>query len=147
MDPFPPDESLALLFRDMHRTFNRSFERRIGVYGITTTMWYYIRLLSDRTSMSQREISESLGIRGPTAIQVLNELEQKRLISRTRDLKDRRKVDIQLTPLGVDLKKRLLGYAMEVQDIALGGVSFDRQKIFREVLERMRAALTRDQES
>jgi DNA-binding MarR family transcriptional regulator len=142
---FSLEESLALRMRDLHRIFTRSLERRIGVYGITATMWYYLRLLWERNGATQRELSEDLGIRGPTTVEAIAGLEVKQLIRRQPDPKDKRKVVIHLTPKGIELKHILLKFALEVQDIATSDVSVEEFEIMRTVLRKMQAALLKDQ--
>ncbi len=133
-----------MLMRDMHRTFTRCLEQRISTYGITTNMWFYLRALWENDGATPRELSELLGIKGPTTNQALGDLERRGLISRERDTTDRRLVRIRLTPAGVELKNTLLTFAVEVQDIALSDVSEEEAEIFRDVLQRMKTSLGAD---
>ena len=138
-------ESLALQMRDMHRLFTRSLERRIATYGIKVSMWNYLRILWEKTQATQKELSEALGIRGPTTVLILASLEKSGLINRQRDQKDRRNVNIRLTTKGIALKQVLLKYAVEVQQLALTDVSDSELKAFSKTLRKMRLQLEKDQ--
>ena len=108
-------------------------------------MWYYLRLLWERNGATQRELSEDLGIRGPTTVEAIAGLEVKQLIRRQPDPKDKRKVVIHLTPKGIELKHILLKFALEVQDIATADISVEELETMRTVLRKMQAALLKDQ--
>lgn len=144
---FTLSDSLALIMRDAHRTFTKSLERRIAVYGITSNMWYYLRLLWENDGCTPGDLSEQLGIKGPTAIEVLDDLERKQLIRRERDPADKRRVLIRLTPKGLELKQALLHFAIEVQDLAMKDVSTEDEAVFRSVLRNMLLRLQADQAS
>ncbi len=142
---FSLDKSLAVSMRDLHRMFTRSLERRIAAYGITTNMWYYLRYLWENDGATPREISEYLGVKGPSTNQSLDELQGNGLIVRVRDTEDRRLVRLYLTPKGVRLKHSLLSHAVEVQNIALSNITAKEAQQFRDVLRRMKNALNGDQ--
>jgi DNA-binding MarR family transcriptional regulator len=71
-------------------------------------------------------------------------MERRGLISRTRNSKDRRKVNIRLTERGRRLREVLLPYAMEVNRVALAGISPKKIPLLREQLDRIKRNLDDD---
>ncbi len=141
----PFDESVAAQSRNTFRMFTKSLERRLASEGFTPGMFLYLRLMSDKSGLTQSEISEHLDIRGPTAIKVIDMLEKRELIYREKDLEDRRKTLIYLTPKGRKLRKKLMKYAIEVQNIALSNISEKEYEIYLKVINKMHHALKEDQ--
>lgn len=59
-----------------------------------------LRILSEAGSMTQRELTERLGIQPGSASEVIGKLEKAGLIQRTTSVADRRTADILLTEAG-----------------------------------------------
>ena len=113
--------------------------------AFTPGMFLYMRLLSDKEGLTQSDISDRLDIRGPTAIKVIDTLEQRGLIYREKDLEDRRRTLIYLTNKGRKLRRSLMKLAIEVQDIALTDVSDKDYRVYLKVVAKMHDALRKDQ--
>ena len=141
----PFDESIAAQSRNTFRMFTKSLERRLAAEAFTPGMFLYMRLLSDKEGLTQSDISDRLDIRGPTAIKVIDTLEQRGLIYREKDLEDRRRTLIYLTNKGRKLRRSLMKLAIEVQDIALTDVSDKDYRVYLKVVAKMHDALRKDQ--
>jgi len=143
-DDFPIDVSVGYQIRQTHRAFQRALQTRIASFGVTLGMWYFLRVLWIRDGLTQRELSQRLGMMEPTAVTALKSMEREGLIKRMRNPGDRRKVHIYLTARGRALRKHLLPFAREVNDVALKGVSPDEVDALRKLLMRMRSRLEAD---
>jgi DNA-binding MarR family transcriptional regulator len=138
------DGSMGYLVRKTHQAFTRSLEQRIAPHGISLSMWFFLRLLWEQDGLTQRELSEELGLTPPTTVAAMDVLEQNGLIRRSRNVNDRRKVNIYLTKRGRELKVKLKPYADEVNRAALEKTSDKEiQTLFR-LLSRMMDALNTD---
>ncbi len=86
----PHHESDGYLVRDAHRAFQRLLEERIAPHGVTRGQWYFLRVLWTKDGLSQRELSERVGMMEPTTVIALRSMEKAGLIRRVRSTDDRR---------------------------------------------------------
>ena len=142
--PEPVETSIGYVIRQAHQLFIQSLEARLSPYGLSSAMYFFLRLLWEHDGITQREISEKLGLTPPTTVSAMDNLEGKGLIKRSRNTEDRRKVNIFLTKRGRDLETKLRQRAVEVNDVALAEISpADRDRTIA-LLGQMMQALKRD---
>lgn len=139
-----PDQSAGYLVREVHRAFMRALESRLNNHGISSGMWWFLRLLWIKDGVSQTVLSEQLGVMGPTTVRAMDRLERFGLITREADLNDKRKAIIKLTEKGRGLERELLPYAIEVNRIGATGLSEVEEQILRTLLQRVLANLNND---
>src|ERR1051325_6588134 len=104
----PPEISSGYLIRDAHRAFQHELEKRIARYGVTRGQWYFLRVLWVEDGLTQRELSERVGMMEPTTVMALRGMEKAGLVVRERSRRDRRKALVWLTPKAKRLRSRLL---------------------------------------
>jgi len=137
----PHHESDGYLVRDAHRAFQRLLERRIAPHGVTRGQWYFLRVLWTKDGLSQRELSERVGMMEPTTVIALRSMEKAGLIRRVRSTDDRRITHVRLTAKAKRMRDGLLKLAREINAQADEGISRDDIAIFRRVIMRMTANL------
>jgi DNA-binding MarR family transcriptional regulator len=140
---FPPAESSGYLVRDAHRAFQRLLERRIAPHGVTRGQWYFLRVLWTQDGLSQRELSERVGMMEPTTVIALRGMEKAGLIRRVRSADDKRKAQVWLTPKARRMRTDLLKLARGITEEAEAGVSREELSVLRRVLAQMTANLDR----
>ncbi len=137
----PFEESLGYLVRDLNRRIQRNLQARIQPSGATLGAWYFLRVLWEEESLTQRELAQRIGMQEPTAVIALRGMEEAGWIIRDRSEEDRRKVHIRLTDAGRALRGRLLPEAKAVIGQALGGMSEAEVETLLGLLRRARANL------
>jgi MarR family transcriptional regulator, organic hydroperoxide resistance regulator len=142
-DDYPPAESCGYLVRDAHRAFQRLLEKRIAPFGVTRGQWYFLRVLWSQDGVSQRELSERVGMMEPTTVIALRRMEKAGLIRRVRSANDKRKAQVWLTAKAKRLRQRLLTLARRINDDALTGVTSAELTTFRRAISKMTANLDR----
>lgn len=141
---FPPDQSVGYLVRETHRAFLRALGARVSRHGVSIGMWYFLRALWEEDGLTQRELSRRVRMMEPTTATALESMERRGLINRTRNLEDRRKINIRLTETGRRLREVLLPYAMEVNQVALAGMPAKQIPLLRKQLDRIKRNLDAD---
>ena len=114
--------NLSHVVRDVHRSFSRALQSRIASHGVSMGQWFFLRALWEEDGLTQRELSQRVGMMEPTTVTALNTMEHKGLVERVRNSHDRRKVNIFLTERGRGLKEVLLDCASDVNDQATRGI-------------------------
>jgi MarR family transcriptional regulator, organic hydroperoxide resistance regulator len=143
-DVLPPSRSIGYLVRQTHRAFSRSLQARIAPHGVTVGMWYFLRVLWEEDGISQRELSQRVGMMEPTTATALTHMERKGFVRRLRNRRDRRVVNVFLTERGKALKEQLLPLAAAVNETAGRHVSAEELRSLRAVLTKLRAGLDSD---
>ena len=137
----PFDQSLGYLVRDLNRRIQRNLQTRIQPSGATLGAWYFLRVLWEEESLTQRELAQRIGMQEPTAVIALRGMEEAGWIIRDRSEADRRKVHIRLTDAGRALRGTLLPEAKALIAQALGGMEPDEVATLLDLLRRARANL------
>jgi DNA-binding MarR family transcriptional regulator len=133
----PSDDSVGYVVRDVHRAFSRSLQAKIAAHGVSMGQWFFLRALWDEDGLTQRELSQRVGMMEPTTVTALNSMERRGLVERVRNPHDRRKVNIYLTPKGRSLREVLLPCAAEVSDLATRGIEPADLALAIDLLHRM----------
>jgi DNA-binding MarR family transcriptional regulator len=123
--------------RDVHRAFSRALQAKIAAHGVSMGQWFFLRALWDEDGLTQRELSQRVGMMEPTTVTALNSMERRGLVERVRNPHDRRKVNIYLTPKGRSLREVLLPCAAEVSELATRGVQPADLALAIDLLHRM----------
>ncbi len=120
---FEPDTSVGFQVRMTHRAMQRALQARIAPAGATLGMWYFLRALWSEDGLTQRELADRTGTMEPTTMSAIQSMEEKGLVRRVRNEKDRRKINVHLTVKGRALESELLPVAAEVVATAVKGFS------------------------
>jgi DNA-binding MarR family transcriptional regulator len=140
----PMATSVGYLVRQAHQAFTRSLELRLSPHDISPSMYFFLRLLWEQDGLTQREISERLGLTPPTTVSAMDNLESKGLILRNRSTTDRRQIHIFLTKRGKDLEGKLRPRTAEVNAVALQSVSPAEADMLCDLMNRMMRSLDLD---
>jgi DNA-binding MarR family transcriptional regulator len=135
------DHSIGYLLRDTARRILSDLTTRLEPHGITLPQYYVLRELWQEEGLTQREIANRVGVLEPTMVATLDALERLGLIERVRSTTDRRKTHVQLTPAGRTMRDTLHGYAADVLENALTGISDDEIGVLRRTLQRIKGNL------
>lgn len=131
--------SLPRAAREAHRAITRALQNRIADHGISMGQWYFLRALWEEDGLTQRELSQRVGMMEPTTVAALNNLERCALVKRVRNPHDRRKVNIYLTSKGKALRTDILPCAEEIEETAVRGISPGELALTVSVLRRVSA--------
>lgn len=135
------DNSIGYLLRDTARRILSELTTRLEPHGVTLPQYYVLRELWQEEGLTQREIANRVGVLEPTMVTTIDGLERLGLIARERSTTDRRKTHVQLTAEGRTLRDTLHGYAADVLEHALTGVSNDEIAQLRSLLQRVKQNL------
>jgi len=116
--------------------------RRIGIkmHGSTLRAPHLTVLagLTEFGPSSQKEISTRLRIDPSDLVSVLDDLEQQQMVSRSRDLADRRRYVVTIKPAGHKALRLRLSQLRELSDALLAPLTPDERAGLHELLIRVR---------
>jgi MarR family transcriptional regulator, organic hydroperoxide resistance regulator len=140
-----PSDRLAHLIRDAAKGLTRALQIRLAEHSVGFGHWAFLRILWETDGLTQSELSERAGVMEPTTFSALKVMEELGYVSRKRSPDDKKKVFIFLTPKGRALKAKLVPLALEVNEVAVRGVSKADVAIARQMLLRMIQNLAEDE--
>lgn len=138
---FDSETSIGYLLRDTYRAFTKILQARISAHGVTIGQWYFLRVLWDEDGLTQRELSQRVGMMEPTTVTALNGMEKRGYVTRVRNTDDKRKVNIFLTDKGKALRNVLLPHAIDVNIRSVAGVPEEDVEAVRRTLHAMKRNL------
>lgn len=140
-DEDAPEVGLGMLLRNADNAFNRVLRQKLAAHGISFSEFQHLRQLWDEEGLTQVELSRRIGIERASSTAVIVSLLRKKLIRRSADPSDKRKVLVYPTARGAALHDRLWPCAIDTNTIAYAGLNpSDRSTLFR-LLHRITANL------
>lgn len=132
-----PENSIGYLARVVFRSFSRLLERRTLTHDVSAGQWRFLRQLWREDGITQRELSERVGMREPTTVVALKGLEKSGLITRKKTTDDRRKTFIHLTPHAKKLELILAPMNAEIHEIATKGLTDEEVEVLQGLMRRV----------
>ncbi len=132
-----PENSIGYLARIVFRSFSRLLERGTLTHDVSAGQWRFLRQLWREDGITQRELSERVGMREPTTVVALKGLEKAGFITRKKTDDDRRKTFIYLTPHAKKLELVLAPMNAEVHEVATRGMTDEEVETLQALMRRV----------
>lgn len=134
-ETFPKNRvTIAELLKDAHRSVSRSLSARIAQAGVSIGQWYFLRALWHEDGLTQRQLSQRVGMMEPTTVTALNGMEKSGLVERVRNADDRRKMNVFLTDKGRSLQDQLQPLEEQVSQVAIQGIPPQERELLLRLL-------------
>jgi DNA-binding MarR family transcriptional regulator len=136
-----PDDRLAHLVRDAGRAFNKRLQVRLQQHNVSFGHWTFLRILWTSDGLTQKELSDLAGVMEPTTFSAIQAMEALGYVTRKQKPDNRKNMYVHLTPKGKALKKALVPLAVDVNHVAVHGVSqaelLTTRKVLLKVIENL----------
>jgi DNA-binding MarR family transcriptional regulator len=126
----------------LSQLLTRTFQERLEPYGLTPFHWVVLCCLWKEDGLATSSIGERLQQVGGTLTGVLDRMEERGLVRRERDSRDRRIWRIWLTDAGRQLEEVLPPIAMEIREQAMAGIPTDERKLLSRLIDQAIANLS-----
>jgi len=131
------NQSVGYLARYAHRAFAKALAGELAPHDILGGQWSVLRVLWEQEGLSQVDLAERMRVEKASLTSLLDAMERRKLIVRSRNSADRRKVNINLTAYGRSLKAQLLPYGVSINRRATRGMSTAEVDQLRGLLARV----------
>lgn len=135
LDPLFQGE-IDYLFRMIRMREIYAIELMLEPVGLTLSAWYPLAVLGTEDGMSQRELGVRLNLKDAAIGKAIDVLERANLVVRKKDISDRRKALVCLTPTGKKMANKVAKMRKSLRTVIINGFSEHEQTIFQEFLER-----------
>lgn len=136
----PAHEAVLSLFRTAD-CLRRLVAATVEAQGITPQQFNVLRILrgAEGAAMPTLDIAERMVEQTPGITRLLDRLEARGLISRTRSIEDRRQVLCAISPDGLAVLAKLDGPVRAANERVMSGLPISAQRQLIRLLERVRA--------
>jgi MarR family transcriptional regulator, lower aerobic nicotinate degradation pathway regulator len=132
----PVDNQLLPLLEHLVRLGRRAGESTLAPGGLRSRHVIALRLLSEQGPASQQGLADSLGLDPSNVVGLLNELEERELVTRRRDRDDRRRHTVELSSRGEDELCLAYRRLRLVEDDLFSALTIDERATLYELLVR-----------
>jgi DNA-binding MarR family transcriptional regulator len=101
------EQCLNFALTKAQQSVHQLFKAELAPYGVTPGQYAFLKCLWDENGQTAKQLAERLFLDGSTVTGVLDRLDQKGLITKQADPKDRRALQINLTEKGRELEEPL----------------------------------------
>jgi len=142
---YPTTESIGLLLRTALFGLRSSYKATLARHEVPWSAWCYLRVLWDQDGISQRELTERVGVMQPNTVEALRGLERDGLVKVEPSMVDRRGTVVWLTAQCRSLMKRMVPEMRElVSKIVLKDLTPGEEAELRRLLNKVCANMWRD---
>ena len=139
-----PNDRFAHLVKDATRSFQRSLQMRLARFDVPFGHWTFLRALWERDGLTQKQLSDEVGVMEPTTLMAVRAMETRGWVERRQRADNRKNVHVYLTDAGRALKDTLVPLAEEVNASGAKGLTADEIAVARRVLLTMITNLAED---
>lgn len=136
---FVIDDSIGYLVKRVRSMLSAAVEREIADHDVTYEQWGVLLMILTHRGETAAVLSRGLECDTGSMTRMLDRLEAKDLIIRTRSTDDRRRVQLELTASGKRQAERLVAAIVKVLNRHLDGFSVAELNLFKSFLRRMLA--------
>ncbi len=129
-----PNDRFAHLVKDATRSFQRSLQMRLADHDVPFGHWTFLRVLWERDGLTQKQLSDEVGVMEPTTFAAVKAMESRGWVERRQLAENRKNVYVFLTEAGRVLKAKLVPLAEQVNRLAVAGSSAEEIATARRVL-------------
>ena len=134
---FKARQSIGYLLKRAHGLLMERAEAAFENHDITFTQWVILLRLRDGLGSTAAELCRGVGHDSGALTRVLDQLEKRGLVERSRSKQDRRVVELSLTKQGHTMVQSLIPLTVEKLNEALGDFSAAEFKEFLRLLEKL----------
>ena len=129
-------DSLDFLIRDTRLRLYQYIEKRIAPHGIPLRIWFPLRALYRNEGITQRELGRMLGFGDAHAGVIVGAMQRWRLVYREPSKRDKRRIDLYLTPAGKKMARLTLSQMRGVNARIVVGLGASEIKTLHRLLSR-----------
>jgi DNA-binding MarR family transcriptional regulator len=142
--PRKPDSNFGFVLQDVARLLRRSFNRRVQDLGLTQAQWQILAYLSRHEGIRQAKLADMLDMQPISVTRLVDRMESAGWIERRPDPADRRAVNLHLRDKAGPILEQMWERGAQTRQLAMKGISAEKQKEFLEILQQMRINLIKE---
>jgi DNA-binding MarR family transcriptional regulator len=134
---YDPQQSVGYMMRRILSTVALEVERELEASDLTNAQWMPLLKLYMGTSTTVADLARECELDAGAMTRLLDRIEAKGLCKRVRSSQDRRVVNLELTPAGLDAAKKIPSVLCRVQNAHLAGFTETEWETLKGLLTRI----------
>jgi MarR family transcriptional regulator, organic hydroperoxide resistance regulator len=123
----------------IHRYMRRFLETNMKKFDITPPQFEVLMTLWNEDGIVLSELGRRLSRDGPTITGIIDRMEKKKLVVRKRSLRDRRVIQVYLTPMAWEIKENLMKMQTDAGREVAGDFTAEDVHTLEQLLKKVRA--------
>lgn len=140
-EDFSPEASIGYLVRCLNQTGSAALEPLLAKDGLIYSQWCVMMLIHSGIAVTCADLARCLAHDNGAMTRLVESLSKCGWIERTRDVGDRRVVNLALTSAGHDVAMRSRAHVMERWNIWLQGWQREEFETLLRLLQKLKATL------
>lgn len=134
---YAQDNSYGYLLRRLYASIQRHVEKRMQALDLTAMQWAPLLLLAEGKGNTAAELARAMDIDTGAMTRMLDRLETKGVVARTRSADDRRVVHLELTADGINAAQQIPQVLADVLNLHLRDFAQAELQLLMSFLQRM----------
>jgi DNA-binding MarR family transcriptional regulator len=134
---------LGFRLRRLQNQFSRDFHAKTGKWELRAGMFSALELISANPGISQAMVSAEIGLDKSALVPIIDLLEKRGWVERTRSTSDRRRNHLSTTPLGEKELDALFAELAVTEAAGLAALSDEEREIVSNALDKVYHAYVR----
>ena len=135
---------LLFLLHDIARQLRVDADRRAGAYGLTRAQWVILFWLERQPGLSQKELAEIVEVEPITVARLIDRLEERGLVERRDDPRDRRIWRLHLRPAAAPVLESLQAERADMLRVVAGCLDPALLQALKSGLTKMKSNIVAD---
>lgn len=134
---FNIDDCMAFVVTESSKKFADAFQKSLRDYNMSRSQWLALYYIHNNYNLSQVQLANLMGLKGPTIVKLLQNLEADGYIRRVNSEEDKREKDIILLEKGKKKVKETLPVVEGFKNKVVQGISEEELETIKKVLKIM----------
>lgn len=136
------DREILYVLNDVARLVRTKADQRARTYGMTRAQWVILSRLERQPGQTQNDMAALVEVEPITVARLIDRLQERGLVERRADPKDRRVWRLHLTPAAAPMLRELKRHKNELREELTAGVSKSELDALIDGLLKLKANLT-----
>jgi DNA-binding MarR family transcriptional regulator len=110
------------------------FKAELAPFGVTPGQYGVLKCLWDQNGLTAKQLAERLSLDSSTITGILDRMENKGLINRYHDVRDRRALCVMITNTGKELEEPLTQAIVNANQKALSKLNEEQSEVLKKLL-------------
>ena len=134
---------LGFRLRRVQNQLSRDFSAKTRDWGMRAGMFSALEIIASNPGVSQATLSEEVGLDKSAIVPLVDDLERRGWVTRTRSTTDRRRNHLDITDAGRDELDKLFAYLSETEEAGLAMLDDEERAIVSRALDKVYHAYVR----
>lgn len=138
---------LGFRLRRVQNQLSRDFSARTREWGLRQGMFSALEVIAANPDISQTNLSREVGLDKSVMVAMVDDLEARGWVKRTRSTNDRRRYKLAITPEGKDTLDALFAELETTEELGLAALTDDERTVVNEALDKVYRVYVRPQKA